>query len=64
MEFAEQFSGGVTGIERFYEIMDTPVDITDAPDATELQVTKGGIEFQDVSFEYPDDHNKVLSTST
>ena len=40
--------------------MDTPVDITDAPDATELQVTKGGIEFQDVSFEYPDDHNKVL----
>ena len=60
VEFAEQFQRGMTGIERFYEIMDTPVDITDAPDAKPLVVTEGGIEFQDVSFEYPDDHNKVL----
>ena len=60
VEFAEQFQRGMTGIERFYEIMDTPVDITDAPDAQPLVVTEGGIEFQDVSFEYPDDHNKVL----
>ena len=42
------------------DIIDTPVEITDAPDAKPLQVTKGGIEFRDVSFEYPDDHNKVL----
>ena len=60
VEFAEQFQRGVTGIERFYEIMDTPADITDAPDAKPLVVTEGGIQFQDVSFEYPDDHNKVL----
>ena len=60
VEFAEQFQRGMTGIERFYEIMDTPVDITDAPDAKPLTVTEGGIEFRDVSFEYPDDHNKVL----
>ena len=60
VEFAEQFQRGMTGIERFYEIMDTPVDITDAPDAKPLTVTEGGIEFCDVSFEYPDDHNKVL----
>ena len=34
VEFAEQFQRGVTGIERFYEIMDTPVEIEDAPDAS------------------------------
>ena len=40
--------------------MDTPADITDAPDAKVLAVKAGKIEFQDVSFEYPDDHNDVL----
>ena len=60
VEFAEQFQRGVTGIERFYEIMDTPIEIEDAPDAKPLVVKQGGIEFRHVSFEYPDDHNKVL----
>ena len=50
----------MTGIERFAEIMDTPVTIADAPDAKPLVVKDGGIDFDDVSFEYPDDHNKVL----
>ena len=60
VEFAEQFQRGMTGIERFYEIMDAPVDIQDAPGAVPLRVTDGTIDFEDVSFEYPDDHNKVL----
>lgn len=60
VEFAEQFQRGVTAIERFAEIMDTPVDIVDIPGARELEVKEGGIEFKHVSFEYPDDHNKVL----
>ena len=60
VEFAEQFQRGMTGIERFAEIMDTPVPIHDAPDATPLQPGPGAIRFEDVSFEYPDDHNKVL----
>lgn len=60
VEFAEQFQRGMTGIERFLEIMDTPVAIADAPDARTLVVDKGAIEFRDVSFEYPDDHNLVL----
>ena len=60
VEFAEQFQRGMTGIERFLEIMDTPVVIADAPDARPLTVREGGIEFRDVSFEYPDDHNQVL----
>lgn len=60
VEFAEQFSQGITGIERFFEIMDTPIDIKDAEDAKELEVSDGEIEFDNVSFEYPDDHNRVL----
>lgn len=60
VEFAEQFQRGMTGIERFYEIMDAKVDILDRPDAATLRVTEGAIDFDDVSFEYPDDHNKVL----
>lgn len=60
VEFAEQFSQGITGIERFFEIMDTPIDIKDAEDAKELKVSGGEIEFDSVSFEYPDDHNRVL----
>ena len=60
VEFAEQFQRGMTGIERFYEIMDTPVDIEDKPGAPDLEVTEGVIEFKDVTFEYPDDHNRVL----
>ena len=60
VEFAEQFQRGMTGIERFFEIMDAPIEITDAPDARPLVVREGGITFRDVSFEYPDDHNAVL----
>lgn len=60
VEFTEQFQRGITGIERFFDIMDTPAEIVDSPDAKPLVVSHGGIEFRDVSFEYPDDHNKVL----
>ena len=60
VEFSEQFQMGITGIERFFEIMDTPSDIVDAPDAVPLQVDGGKITFDHVTFEYPDDHNRVL----
>lgn len=60
VEFAEQFQRGMTGIERFCEIMDAEIEITDVEDAKELTVTEGGIRLEHVSFEYPDDHNKVL----
>lgn len=60
IEFAEQFQRGMTGIERFCEIMDADVDILDEPGATPLTNVRGKVEFRDVSFEYPDDHNKVL----
>lgn len=60
IEFAEQFQRGLTGIERFLQIMDADIEIFDEENAVELKNPKGNIEFLDVSFEYPDDHNKVF----
>lgn len=60
IEFSEQFQRGLTGIERFLQIMDSDIEIFDEPDAIELINPKGNIEFKNVSFEYPDDHNKVF----
>ena len=61
IEFTEQFQRGMTGIERFAEIMDTPVTITDAPDAVELKDVKGEIKFEDVDFCYDDGNENVLT---
>ena len=61
IEFAEQFQRGMTGIERFVEIMDSTVEILDEPGARPMEKVQGGIRFEHVSFEYPDDHNPVLN---
>lgn len=61
IEFAEQFQRGMTGIERFTELMDASIDIFDEEGAVPLQDVEGKITFEHVSFEYPDDHTPVLS---
>ncbi len=61
VEFAEQFQRGMTGIERFFEIMDAPVEITEKPDAKALCCNGGEIEFRDVSFVYEDNGEAVLN---
>lgn len=60
-EFMEQYQRGMTGIERFYEIMDAPVEIHDEKGAKTLENAKGHIHFEDVSFSYEDKGSKVLS---
>ena len=60
IEFAEQFQRGLTGIERFLQIMDADIEIFDEPDAVEMPKPTGEITFDGVSFEYPDDHNRVF----
>lgn len=60
IEFAEQFQRGMTGIERFVQIMDSDIEIFDEPGAVECVNPKGNISFHNVSFEYPDDHNVVF----
>ncbi len=60
IEFFEQFQRGMTGIERFLEIMDADIEIFDEPGAKPLEYTQGEIIFEEVEFEYPDDHNQVF----
>ncbi len=60
IEFAEQFQRGMTGIERFVQIMDSDIEIFDEPGAIECEHPQGNISFHNVSFEYPDDHNVVF----
>ena len=60
IEFAEQFQRGMTGIERFVQIMDSDIEIFDEPGAIECEHPKGNISFRNVSFAYPDDHNVVF----
>ncbi len=61
IDFAEQFQRGMTGIERFNEILDTDPTIFDKENASELVVTDGAIEFNNVSFSYSEDTEQILS---
>lgn len=61
VEFAEQFQRGLTGIERFCEIMDTEPDIVNAPNADVLTNVKGKVDFVDVSFSYESGDKSVLT---
>ncbi|AKN29524.1 thiamine ABC transporter permease [Clostridium carboxidivorans P7] len=57
VNFTEQFQRGITGFERFLEVMNTEPDIQDEPKAIELKNPKGQIEFKNVSFGYNDGNN-------
>jgi ATP-binding cassette subfamily B protein len=57
--FMQQFESGITGVERFVEIMEVQPDIVDAPDARELKDVRGDIAFENVGFSY-DGNEKVL----
>ena len=52
LQFAEQFYKGITGIDRFAEIMDTEPEIQDKPDARVMEKPEGEIRFDDVTFVY------------
>lgn len=52
INFTEQFQNGITGFDRFYEILSIDPDIEDKKNAISLKEVKGTIEFQDVSFKY------------
>lgn len=61
VEFMDQFNRGMTGIERFYEIMDEEPEITDEKNAVEMKDARGNIEFKDVTFSYKTGNCDVLS---
>ena len=61
VEFAEQFQLGMSGIERFNEVMETEPDISDSQDAKDLENVRGEVEFSDVSFRYESENKNVLT---
>lgn len=60
VEFTEQFQRGITGIERFIEVMDEPIEVDDKEGAIPLPDVEGEIEFKNVSFRYSDSED-ILS---
>lgn len=61
INFTESFQNGITGYERFLEIMSVNPDIKDSKNAVELKGVKGNIEFQNVSFRYEESLEEVIS---
>lgn len=61
IDFTEQFQNGYTGFERFRQIMEIEPDIQDMEDAEELYDVKGDITFENVSFRYEENTQKVLN---
>ena len=62
IRFMESFQNGVTGFERFIEILDTPVE-ADAPDAVDMPKAEGVIEFKNVTYGYGDGDNVLKNVS-
>lgn len=60
-DFTEKFQEGMTGFERFVEIMDIQPDIVDSESAINISDVKGNIEFKEVGFSYTNGDNTVLS---
>jgi ATP-binding cassette subfamily B protein len=59
--FTQQFQDGMSGFERFLEILDIPPKIKDVKNPTVLNDVKGEIKVENVEFSYDDDdESKVL----
>lgn len=61
IDFTEQFQNGYTGFERFMEIINIEPDIKDRENATDMKEVTGDIEFENVTFQYEDNSEKVLN---
>lgn len=60
INFTETFQNGVSGYERFLEIMSIEPAIKDKDNAVEKNDFKGDVAFTDVSFRYNDKNDYVL----
>ena len=60
INFTEQFQDGITGFERFMEILEIEPDIKDKKDAHNLLDVKGAIEYRHVGFRYNQKSDYVL----
>jgi len=62
INFMEQYQNGVTGFERFCEIIDAEPEM-DAPDAVDAGKLEGKIELRNVTFSYDGEHDVLHNVS-
>ena len=55
------FSTSMVSFERVFEVIDLPLDIDEKPNAIQLRDVRGDLVFEDVSFQYVVDEDKLLS---
>lgn len=60
VNFARLYQEGITGFDRFMEILEIEPDIQDSKNAIELMHAKGHIAFKHVSFQYKERGDEVL----
>ncbi len=58
-----QFSEAAGNIERIFETIDTPAEISDAENAYDLPDIKGSVEYKNVSFSYDNETNVLENVS-
>jgi ATP-binding cassette subfamily B protein len=58
--FTRLYQEGITGFNRFMEVLEVEPDIKDTAEATELTDVQGSIEFRNVSFKYREGYEHVL----
>ncbi len=58
--FTRLYQEGITGFDRFMEVLELEPDIQDAVDAIDLTHVRGDVEFKDVSFKYREGYGHVL----
>ena len=56
----EKSSRGKASLNRITELLDAPIDVADRAGVPDLENPKGGIEFRDLTFRYPDGEFDVL----
>ncbi|MEK3752630.1 ABC transporter ATP-binding protein [Paenibacillus sp. FSL E2-8871] len=59
----ESYPKGIAGFKRYLEIIDTEPDISDKPDAVEVNTLHGDITFQNVFFGYDEDRPVLQNIS-
>lgn len=60
IQFIEQFQKGITGIERFDEVMSIESELVEKKDAVDLKDVKGSIIFDQVDFRYSPESAAIL----
>lgn len=61
VQFTEQLQRGLSGFQRYVEIIDTEPEIKDSENAVDIFDIKGDISFKNVTFKYSENTKEVLA---